>query len=179
MRWKADTSGARSLTAPWVRGGTFRSTGDNNPADNDHNTFFQILPTPRVYSRFPFYNLMNNEDTFIQGMDKPVKKVVVRSDVHWLQLTSGKDLWYQGGGAFDNKVFGYTGRPGNGYSSFATVADVSADWQATRSLGVNFYYAHASGGNVISAIYPTGKNAQLGYAELVYSWGLKQTAPAK
>lgn len=166
-------------TSPWLRAGTFRSTGDNNPADNEHNTFFQILPTPRVYARFPFYNLMNNTDTFIQGIDKPVKRVVVRSDVHWVQLTTGKDFWYQGGGAFDNKVFGYTGRPGNGYSSFATVADVSADWQATRSLGVNFYYAHASGGSVISAIYPTGKNAQLGYAELVYRWGLKQTAPSE
>jgi hypothetical protein len=167
------------LTAPWVRAGTFRSTGDNNPSDNEHNTFFQILPTPRVYARFPFYNLMNDEDTFIQGIDKPVRRVVVRSDLHWLQLTSGKDLWYQGGGAFDNKVFGYTGRPGNGYSSFATVADVSADWQATRSLGVTFYYAHASGKDVISAIYPAGKDAQLGYAELVYSWGVRQTSPAK
>jgi hypothetical protein len=122
---------------------------------------------------------MNDEDTFIQGIDKPVRRVVVRSDLHWLQLTSGKDLWYQGGGAFDNKVFGYTGRPGNGYSSFATVADVSADWQATRSLGVTFYYAHASGKDVISAIYPAGKDAQLGYAELVYSWGVRQTSPAK
>jgi len=166
-------------TSPWLRAGTFRSTGDNNPTDNQHNTFFQVLPTPRVYARFPFYNLMNNQDTFIQGIDKPGKHVVVRSDVHWLQLTSGKDFWYQGGGAFDNNVFGYTGRPGNGYSSFATVADVSADWQATRALGVNFYYAHASGGSVISTIYPTGKNAQFGYAELVYRWGVEQTAPAK
>jgi hypothetical protein len=166
-------------TAPWVRAGTFRSTGDNNPADNQHNTFFQILPTPRVYSRFPFYNLMNSQDTFIQGMDKPAKRVVVRSDLHWLQLTTGKDLWYQGGGAFDNKVFGYTGRPGNGYSSFATVADVSADWQATRSLALNLYYAHASGGNVISAIYPSGTNAQLGFVEVVYRWGVQQTAPTK
>ena len=40
-------------TAPWLRAGTFRSTGDNNPSDNEHNTFFQILPTPRVYARFP------------------------------------------------------------------------------------------------------------------------------
>jgi hypothetical protein len=40
----------------------------------------------------------------------------VRADLHWLQLTSKNDLWYQGGGAFDNKVFGYTGRPGNGSS---------------------------------------------------------------
>ncbi len=170
---------SKVVTAPWLRAGTFRSTGDNNPSDKEHNTFFQILPTPRLYARFPFYNLMNNKDTFVQGIDRLAKNLVVRGDVHWLRLTSGKDLWYQGGGAFDNKVFGYVGRPGNGYSSFATVADVSADWQATRTLGLNFYYAYASGENVVSAIYPNGSNAQFGYAELVYSWGLKQTAAAK
>ncbi|MGH9617836.1 MAG: alginate export family protein [Acidobacteriaceae bacterium] len=166
-------------TAPWLRAGVFRSTGDNNPADNEHQTFFQILPTPRVYSRFPFYNLMNNHDTFIQGMDKPAKRVVVRSDVHWLQLSSAKDLWYLGGGAFDNKVFGYTGRPSNGHTSFANVADLSADWQTTPSVRVTFYYGHAWGKGVTGAIYPSGNDAQFGYAELVYSWGLKQTAPAK
>jgi hypothetical protein len=42
----------------------------------------------------PFYNLMNNKDTFVQGIDNPAKHLVVRGDVHWLQLTSGKDLWY-------------------------------------------------------------------------------------
>jgi hypothetical protein len=49
---------------------------DNRPqaaraADNEnirisHNTFFQTLPTPRVFARFPFFNLMNNEDSFVQ-----------------------------------------------------------------------------------------------------------------
>jgi hypothetical protein len=94
--------------------------------------------------------------------------------VHWLQLTSSKDLWYQGGGAYDNKVFGYTGRPANGHSSFASVADISADWQATRSVGVNFYYAHVSGKSAIGAIYPGDRNAQYGYVELVYRWDRAQ-----
>ena len=39
--------------APWIRAGWFRSSGDNHPADRRHSTFFQILPTPRVYARFP------------------------------------------------------------------------------------------------------------------------------
>ena len=169
----------KAVSSPWLRAGAFVSSGDNNPADKQHNTFFQLLPTPRVYARFPFYNLMNSKDEFVQVIDKPVQRLTVRSDVHWLQLTASQDLWYQGGGAFDNKVFGYTGRPANGYSSFATVADVSADWQATRSLGLNFYYAHASGGRVVSAIYPTGNDAQFGYVELVYHWGTQQKAAAK
>ncbi|HZC42578.1 MAG TPA: hypothetical protein VE195_00290, partial [Acidobacteriaceae bacterium] len=101
------------------------------------------------------------------------------SDFHWLQLTSNKDLWYQGGGAFDNKVFGYVGRPSNGHASFANVADLSADWQATSSVAVTFYYGRALGKGVTGAIYPTGNGAQLGYAELIYRWGVQQSAPAK
>ncbi len=159
-------------TAPWLRGGWFRSTGDNNPTDGEHNTFFQILPTPRVYARLPFYNLMNNTDEFVQIMDKPVKKVAVRSDLHWLQLTSASDLWYLGGGAFDNKVFGFVGRPANNSHSFASVADISADWQTTKNVDLNFYYAYAQGKTVVAAIYPANRNMQYGYVEFVYHWSL-------
>ena len=113
---------------------------------------------------------MNSTDEFVQIIDKPASKLSVRSELHWLQLTSGEDLWYLGGGAYDNKVFGYTGRPSNGYSSFASVADVSADLQITRDVAVNFYYAYASGKRVIGQIYPEDRNAQYGYVELVYRW---------
>ena len=159
-------------TAPWLRGGWFRSTGDNNATDATHNTFFQVLPTPRVYARLPFYNLMNSTDDFVQIIDKPVKKLAVRSDLHWLQLTSAKDLWYLGGGAFDNKVFGYIGRPSGSSHSFASVADVSADWQTTKNVDLNFYYAYSQGKTVVAAIYPANRNMQYGYVELVYHWSL-------
>lgn len=161
--------------SPWLRGGWFRSSGDNNATDGTHNTFFQVLPTPRIYARIPFYNLMNNTDEFVQVNDKPFTKLAVRADLHWLQLTSKNDLWYQGGGAFDNKVFGYTGRPANGSSSFSSVADISADWQLTKSVGLNFYYAHVWGKTVVRKIYPTDPNTQYGYVEFVYRWGTNQT----
>ncbi len=167
---------ASVASAPWLRGGWWRATGDNNPSDNKNNTFFQILPTPRVYARLPFYNLMNSTDSFVQLIDKPTKKLELRSDLHWLDLTSGKDLWYLGGGAFDNKVFGFTGRPANGHTSFATVADISSDWQTTKNLGINFYYGHGWGKSVVGAIYPTGRNIQFGYTELVYRWGARTGA---
>ena len=78
-------------------------------------------------------------------MDKPAKRLALRADLHWLQLTSAKDLWYLGGGAYDNKVFGFVGRPANGASSLASVPDISADWQATKNVALNFYYAYAQG----------------------------------
>ncbi|MHB1699210.1 MAG: alginate export family protein [Acidobacteriaceae bacterium] len=165
-------------TAPWLRGGWFRSTGDNNATDTHHNTFFTVLPTPRIYAQFPFYNQMNNTDEFVQVMDAPSKKLHLRSDLHFLQLTSGKDLWYQGGGAFDNKVFGYVGRPSNGHDSFATVLDASADWQVSKPVSLSFYYAKSFGKSVIGAIYPATKTAQFGYIEVVYHWGMPQRSDA-
>lgn len=161
-------------TNPWLRGGWFRSSGDNNATDGTHNTFFQMLPTPRVYARVPFFNLMNNTDEFVQLMDKPVKQVAVRADLHWLSLTSPHDLWYLGGGAFDNKVFGFTGRPANNATSLASLVDMSADWQATKNVALNFYYSYAQGKTVAAAIYPTDHNLQYGYVEFVYHWGLAQ-----
>lgn len=169
----------RLITAPWLRGGWFRSSGDNNSTDASHNTFFQVLPTPRIYARLPFYNLMNSTDEFVQLMDKPARQLTLRSDLHWLQLTSSHDLWYLGGGAFDNKVFGFVGRPANGARSFASVPDISADWKATKVLDINAYYAYAQGKTVVAAIYPTNRNMQYGYLEIVYHWGIPQGVKAR
>ncbi len=169
---ESDNAGAAALeggyrltqvrSMPWLRAGWWRASGDNNPSDNKNTTFNQLLPTPRVYARLPFYNLMNNTDSFVQLINDPSRKLELRSDLHWIDLTSGHDLWYLGGGAFDNKVFGFTGHPANGHTSFASVVDISSDWQTTPHLALNFYYGHGWGKRVISAIYPTGSNIQFG-----------------
>lgn len=65
-------------SAPWLRGGFMRSTGDNNSADDQHNTFFWVLPTPRTYARFPFYNMMNSQDQFLRWIDMPTKHLDLR-----------------------------------------------------------------------------------------------------
>ena len=167
-------------TTPWVRGGWLRSTGDNSPSDGHHNTFFQDLPTPRGYARFPFYNDENRTEEFVQLMDKPSNKIDLRADLHFLQLTAPNDLWYQGGGPFDGKVFGYVGRPSGGHTSFATLADISSDMQLTPTLALNLYYAHSFGRSVVRSDYPVGAQANFGYLELVYKLTHRQKAvPAK
>jgi hypothetical protein len=164
---------------PWIRAGWFRGSGDYNATDNKHGTFLQLLPTPRIYARIPFYNLMNNTDEFVQVAEKPVGKLAMRGDLHWLQLTSGKDLWYQGGGAYDNNVFGYQGRPANGQTSFASLVDISADWQTTKNVALNFYYAHVWGKSAIEKVYPHDHNAQYGYVEMVYRFDVEQRGGKK
>jgi hypothetical protein len=60
---------------PWIRGGYTWSSGDDNPVDNTHGTFFQLLPTPRPYARFPFFNMMNIEDIYGSMILRPDSKV--------------------------------------------------------------------------------------------------------
>ena len=119
---------------PWVSAGYSYGSGDGNNNDSRHGTFFQVLTTPRQYARFPFYNMMNNEDWYGTLNLRPASKLGLRSEVHALRLASSSDLWYSGGGAFQPKTFGYTGRPSNGNRGLANVWDVSADYQITPSL---------------------------------------------
>ncbi len=155
-------------TQPWLRGGALRTTGDNHPTDGTHNTFFQVLPTPRVYARFPYFNQMNSKDEFVQLIDKPTKKIDVRTDLHFLQLTAPTDFWYQGGGAYDRTVFGYTGRPGNGHGSFSSLYDVSMEYAVSKQVSFTTYYAHSFGKTVVAAIYPAERDANYGFFELNY-----------
>ena len=155
---------------PWIRGGYDYGSGDKNPNDSIHGTFFQILPTARIYARFPFFNMMNNRDVFGEVMLRLSKKLTVRTDVHSLRLANSNDLWYSGGGVYQPWTFGYTGRTSNGQSSLATLYDASADYNANAHLAVGLYYGRAAGKLVIRSIYPNGKDANLGYLELLFKF---------
>ena len=86
---------------PWLRAGFTEGSGDGNPNDKTHGTFFQVLPTPRIYARFPFFNMMNTQDGFGALILRPHPKVTVSSEFHSLRLSNANDLWYSGGGAYD------------------------------------------------------------------------------
>ncbi len=152
--------------APWVRAGYDYGTGDGDANDATHGTFFQILPTPRVYARFPFFNLMNIADAFGELIVRPSKDVTLRADVHALRLARASDLWYQGGGAFQADTFGYAGRPSNGRRGLATLTDLSADVAINPHLSLSGYYGSAAGRSVTDAIYAPG-GAQFGYVEVL------------
>jgi hypothetical protein len=158
------TWGARAK--PWLRGGWDYGSGDGDPADGRHGTFFQVLPTPRVYARFPFYNMMNNSDAFGELVLRPSPKITARADIHALHLSNANDLWYQGGGAFQAGTFGYQGRPSNGSTDFAMLYDAGADLTVNPRASVGIYYGFAGGGSVVTGTYPAGGDGRFGYMEL-------------
>jgi alginate export protein len=152
---------------PWFRGGYDYASGDHDAGDLRHGTFFQVLPTPRVYARFPFFNMMNSRDAFGACLLRPSSRLTIRADVHALELADSHDLWYAGGGAFQPATFGYTGRPSNNQTSLATLYDASGDYRLNSTLSVALYYGHATGKKVTESIYSGAGSAHFGYLELI------------
>ena len=159
----------RVPASPWLRVGWDRSSGDGDPNDRRHGTFFQLLPTARTYAQLPFYDLMNDDDVFTELLLRPHERLLLRTDWHRLRVTEGRDLWYSGGGATNDTLFGFAGSPARGHRNLAQVVDVSATlvlpWHAT--LGA--YYGHAFGGAVVGATF-VGRDADYGFVEATFRY---------
>ncbi|MBI2150125.1 MAG: alginate export family protein [Acidobacteria bacterium] len=153
---------------PWLRVGFTRGSGDENPGDATHETFFQLLPTPRPYARFPFFNMMNIEDRFGSLVLRPHSKVTVSGEYHSLRLANAGDLWYAGGGVFHPWTFGYTGRPAGGARSLANLYDAQLDYRLSPAVSIGGYFGFAQGLSVVRAIYPGGQNGRFGYVDMTF-----------
>lgn len=153
---------------PWLRFGYTVGSGDDNKGGSTHSTFFQILPTARIYAMTPFYNMMNIDDAMAQLVLNPIANLEIVSSLHGLWLDSNKDRWYSGGGAFDNRLFGYTGRPANDHSYLGSLADCQATWKVNPHFTLQLYYGHIFGGSVAGAIYPAGREGNYGFIQTTW-----------
>lgn len=136
---------------PWVRAGWLRASGDEDPVDRRHGTFFQMLPTVRKYSLSATYSQMNLVDVFAQAWVTPHPRATARLDLHQVRLATAADRWYSGSGATQEEgaLFGYAGRPSRGASTLGTVTEGSVDVRLTRRWSVNGYLGVIRGGEVV------------------------------
>jgi hypothetical protein len=150
---------------PWLRAGVNVASGDGDPTDGDHETFFNLLPTNHLYYGFAdqlaFQNLIN---PFVQLRLAPHTKVGLNFFVHWFRLTSRDDFRYSGTGAFDLQSFGYPAQNTLGQTDvgveYDAVATVSLHRTATLELG----FSYLDGGDVFRT--RPSRNATFAYASL-------------
>lgn len=155
--------------APWLRAGINSGSGDDNPKDNTHGTFFQLLPTAWLYAQFPFYNMMNNQDVFVQGILTPDPKLSLRLDFHALRVNAAQDFVYSGSGATNNSVFGYVGAPTGGATDLAYLTHIMINVKPVDHLAFNLFYGHAFGQSIINNQYD-GKQGNYGFLEAIVSF---------
>lgn len=144
--------------APWLRGGATWLSGDADPGDDSHGTFFPMLPTVRRYAQSTLYSLANLRDIMAQLMLRPRSNVNVRVDVHVLALAARADGWYAGSGATQEsgRIFGYTLRRSAGEARLMEAVEGSVEWRIERRWSVNSYVGVASAGPVVRATFADG-----------------------
>ena len=152
---------------PWFRGGYTYGSGDSNPNDKTHGTFFQLMPTPRLYARFPFFNMMNTEDAYADLIVRPHAKLTITNEFHSLRLTNANDLWYSGGGVFQPWTFGFNGRATSGARSLGDLYDTQWEYRMHPKFTATAYFGYVEGLSVMRTIYPQGKDGRFGYLELL------------
>jgi len=151
---------------PWLRGGYLYASGDGDPSDDRHGTFFEMLPTVRQYAQSALYSQMNNTDLFAQLLARLRRNVNVRLDWHRIGLASSRDGWYFGSGATQQhgSIFGFATRPSFGATHLATIGEGSVDYAIARHWSVTGYVAVGRGGGVVAPAF-AGRTLTFAYVE--------------
>jgi hypothetical protein len=138
------------LLAPWLRIGVNAATGDHDPRDDRHATFFNLLPTNHIYYGFADQlALQNLVNPFVQLRLKPHSMVGVNLFVHRFTLASSNDAKYSGTGAFNRKTFGFTATPSRGYRYVGTELDAVVTVTPHKAVTLEGGYAKLWGGNML------------------------------
>jgi hypothetical protein len=140
---------------PWVRAGAARASGDGDPHDDRHGTFFPMLPNARTYALSAAYTGMNLTDLFAQLLVEHDRRWRGRVDVHRVGLADPADLWYHGSGATAREgfFFGFSGRPSGGASSLGTVLEGTLDVTLMKYWSMNAYVGRMWGGDVVRSSF--------------------------
>ncbi|QDU82361.1 hypothetical protein Pla110_41160 [Polystyrenella longa] len=119
---------------PTVKGVFYWASGDDDPNDNEINTFTPLYPLGHAYwgiiDNLSGSNLL---DYSIQGTVQPTKKLTLGSDFHWFQKDQSADFIYN--------VAGAPLGPNYTDNSIGTEWDLVATYQMNANVTVQFGYS--------------------------------------
>ncbi len=153
---------------PWLRLGASLSTGDGNPNDAYHRTFFQILPSPSQNALPPIFNLMNSRTLFAQLKLQLSRKANLQLVTHWVWLSRKADFWYSGAGAFNNSHFGFFGLQGS-ERRVLNMVGLTLNYRADPSTAWSLYLARIWGKGVVRTNF-AGNSANYAYLQATHHW---------
>jgi len=154
---------------PWLRAGVNAGSGDHNPNDGDHGTFFNMLPTNHIYYGFADQvALPNLVNPFVQLRVTPHPMLALNLFAHWFRLTNSNDARYSGTGVYNLDTFGFNAQPSRGFTHVGREYDVVATLTPHKALTLEAGWCWFEGG----AMFGLNKSQELhfGYvsAELKY-----------
>ncbi len=159
---------------PWFVLGVDLASGDDDPKDDDNNTFSHLFPLAHAY--IGFADIMARQNVI--GLRTQVgawpiaKRLRLRGDVHFLWLESEDDGLYGASGALARSHFIATpgGRIiGADESEVGTEVDLTLLYKIDRHADVLFGFSHVFAGDFID---DTGANKDISlfYTQLQYKF---------
>ena len=134
---------------PWVRSGINAASGDDDPGDDVHHTFFNVLPSNFFYygmaNQVAFQNLVN---WFAQIRLNPAPRLDVQVYLHRFWLGTASDGRYFGPGAFNRRALGFGNSHSNGSRDVGTEVDVVVTYRIGSHWSLFLGYAYLRGGDV-------------------------------
>ena len=142
----------RVRAEPSVSGGVLYASGDDDPNDSTHGTFFPMVPTTAPSVLSGTYAQMNVRDVYVSGRATPHDHLSVSVGLHRLSLVSRQDRWYTGTGAtaFAGNYFGYSSRASTLATSLGTFLQLSAESSLTAHWRIAATVGFIRGGAVVS-----------------------------
>jgi hypothetical protein len=136
---------------PAIRGGLLHASGDRDPNDRRHGTFFPMLPTTRPDVLRGTFSHMNLRDVYVVATVEPRDFLSFRTEVHHLALAHRLDGWYSGTGAtaFKGDYFGFSSRRSTLRTDLGTLLVANATARVRKQWTVNASAAVMRGGAVV------------------------------
>jgi hypothetical protein len=136
---------------PSISAGALYASGDDDPNDSIHGTFFPMVPTTAPSVLAATYAQMNFRDLYVRGRATPHHRLLLSAEVHRLSLVSRQDRWYSGTGAtaFAGQYFGYSSRPSTLATSLGTFLQLSAESALTTHWRIAATAGFIRGGDVV------------------------------
>jgi len=155
---------------PWIRVGFAYASGDGDPDDSNHGTFFNYVPTNHKFYGYVDANAFSNLiDAYMQFLISPHKRVKFAVDGHLFWLASDDEVWIGGSGPFNDSVFGYAFRnPAEGNDieqNLGGEMDLTLIVKTLDYLTLQFGYSHFFGGNGVSAVFEKEDQLDWFYAQ--------------
>lgn len=139
---------------PWrpsVRGGLLHASGDEDPNDDRHGTFFPMVPGTQPAALGGTFAQMNLRNVYANAFVHPRDSIRLGVELHRLSLVQRLDGWYSGAGAtaFSGNYFGFSSRRSTLRHRLGTLVQLSAAATVRPYWTVSASTAVMRGGQVV------------------------------
>lgn len=138
---------ADTMWTPKVVLGYDFSPGDDDPTDNDIETFDNLYPTNHIhYGQMDLFSWRNSHQIELDVSVKPMDKVTVMGEAHFIFIDETTDAWYNAGGGVVRRA-----APGTDPDSYiGTEIDLKANYKPSDWFTVEVGYSHFFAGDYVS-----------------------------